>query len=302
MRKIIKLLALGLLISAISSVIGINSRDTYASCLSEANSKFIPNNVSVKAYNNFEDIDKGGTYPKHANPTWACGGAARGIYYITGLYSNGNGYKSISGNRYELYLNYFAPSTGKIKIGMMGQIHQPSGTVYATNVRICTYQYCSSTQTSIDYVQEYIWCTIFVWLLVRVWRLWQGCNCRRPRGMASGATYGYYTKNGGVDRNGTRKNNSNTRVATDTNAKVCTYSTQTFANADCGSNSGSTGSNGIIKDETINQYIERVKGRYGVDHTDIIDTSNIPASLCSSYGGASASCILANGKKICSSL
>ena len=150
MKKIVRLLVLGILISAASSMLGINSSDTYASCISSANSKYVPNNATTKAYSKFEDIDKGGTYPAHANPTWACGGAARGIYYITGLYSNGKGYKYIdSSNKYELYLNYFAPSTGKIKIGMMGQIHQPGGTVYATNVRICTYQYCDGTQTSI---------------------------------------------------------------------------------------------------------------------------------------------------------
>ena len=148
MKRVYRLLLLGLLVSAIGSVGGIGIKDTYASCISDANSYFLPNNASIKAYEKFEDIDRNGTFPLHANPTWACGGPSRGIYYITGLYSNGKGFRKVN-NKYELFLNYYAPPTGKVTIGMMGQIHQPEGAVYAAKVRICTYQGCNSTQTSI---------------------------------------------------------------------------------------------------------------------------------------------------------
>ena len=147
--KIRKIFLFGFIVAAALLVFGANSQDTYADCISSANNTFIPNSPKT-AYKKFGEIDYPGSYPQHANPVWACGDSQRGIYYITGLYSTGKGYKSINnGSKYELYLNYFAPATGTIKIGMQGQIHKPAAAVYATNVRICTYNGCGSTQTDI---------------------------------------------------------------------------------------------------------------------------------------------------------
>lgn len=157
MRKIFGLTIISLAATLLSLLCAMatNGRVAAASCPGNADNYYIPNNASVKAYNKFSEIDdnpptNSWTYPDHANPRWACSSSNFGIYYITGLYDNNKGYRWDAANsRYELYLNYFAPSSGSVNIGMQGQIHEPTGTVYATHVRICTSSSCSSTQTDI---------------------------------------------------------------------------------------------------------------------------------------------------------
>ncbi len=86
-------------------------------------------------------------------------------------------------------------------------------------------------------------------------------NINNNHGFASGATFGYATKNNGISLNEARSNNSGASIAKN-NTSICEFSTQTFANSDCSNSTSGTIGTQDIGQNSAKAFNERIQGSY----------------------------------------
>ena len=86
-------------------------------------------------------------------------------------------------------------------------------------------------------------------------------NVNNNHGFASGATFGYATKNNGISLNEARSNNSDAAIAKN-NTSICEFSTQTFANSDCSNPASGTIGTQDIGLNSAEAFNKRIRDSY----------------------------------------
>ncbi len=101
-------------------------------------------------------------------------------------------------------------------------------------------------------------------------------NVNGNHGFASGATFGYATKNTGITLNEARNNNDSIDIAREGTHgnNICVFSTQTFANSDCNAGSGNAniGTQGINQ-KSADSFSSRIHDRFGPKQSEPTKTS-----------------------------
>ncbi|MCR5573068.1 MAG: hypothetical protein K6F57_04845 [Candidatus Saccharibacteria bacterium] len=86
-------------------------------------------------------------------------------------------------------------------------------------------------------------------------------NVNNNHGFASGATFGYATKNNGISLNEARSNNSDAAIAKN-NTSICEFSTQTFANSNCSNSTSGTIGTQDIGQQSAEAFSKRIRENY----------------------------------------
>ena len=124
------------------------------------------------------------------------------------------------------------------------------------------------------------------------------------RGFASGATYGYNTRNSGVSLNAARSEQNDETSAFSDNINACSISTQTYTNQDCAMATTVIGNQGMGQIAAVN-FRDRIVSRFTsgnaqpISETDIWQSrdryNKCPSSVSNPTGNDKPSCFTAGG-------